>query len=144
MWLTYFVTTFRFVALEPRLRILEVAAVGWTCNLTVIAACSFTCCLFMVNRPSHASGLPVWTVWALVLAVIGFSVISPGNFAIMKWLAIVPSYGFGVLAFTALAVVAFTYADVGFGAFLANIGLPLDYFPSMRRFAAPVGDDREF
>ncbi|HMO07539.1 MAG TPA: BCCT family transporter [Paracoccaceae bacterium] len=144
VWLMYFVTTFYFVALEPRLRIFEVAAVKWVYNLTVIATCSFTCYLFMVNLPSYAPDLPGWSVWALAVAVIAFSVVSSGNFAIMKWLAIVSTYGFGVLAFTTLAVVAFTYAGVGFGGFVGNIGLLLDYFPNMHRFATPIGDYHEF
>lgn len=144
VWLMYFVTTFYFVALEPRLRIFEVPAVKWVYNLTVIATCSFTCYLFMVNLPTYAPDLPRWSVWALAVAVIAFSVISSGNFAIMKWLAIVSTYGFGVLAFTTLAVVAFTYAGVGFGGFVANIGLLLDYFPNMHRFATPIADYHEF
>lgn len=144
VWLMYFVTAFYFVALEPRLRIFEVPAIKWVYNLTVIATCSFTCYLFMINLPSYAPDLPGWSVWALAVAVIAFSVVSSGNFAIMKWLAIVSTYGFGVLAFTALAVVAFTYAGVGFGALFVNIGLLLDYFPNIHRFATPIDDYHEF
>ncbi|QYK41649.1 MAG: BCCT family transporter [Paracoccaceae bacterium] len=144
VWLMYFVTTFYFVALEPRLRIFEVPAVKWVYNLTVIATCSFTCYLFMINLPAYAPDLPGWSIWALAIAVIGFSVVSSGDLHIMKWLAIVSTYGFGMLAFTALAVVAFTYAGVGLGGFMANIGLLLEYFAHLHRFATPISDYHEF
>ena len=144
VWLMYFVTTFYFVALEPRLRIFAIPAVKWVYNLTVIATCSFTCYLFMVNLPTYAPDLPRWGIWALVVAVIAFSVVSSGNFAIMKWLAIVSTYGFGMLAFAALAVVAFAYAGIGIGAFFANIGLLMDYFLHLPRFAVPIAAYHEF
>jgi glycine betaine transporter len=144
VWLMYFVTTFYFVALEPRLQVFEIPAVKWVYNLTVIATCAFTCYLFMINLPGYAPDLPGWSIWVLAMAVIAFAVVSSGNLAIMKWLAIVSSYGFGMLAFTALAVVAFAYSGVGFGHFFANIGLILDYFPNLHRFATPISDYHEF
>lgn len=144
VWLMYFVTTFYFVALEPRLKIFEIPAVKWIYSLTVIATCAFTCYLFMQNLPSYAPGLPQWAIWALAMGVIAFSVVSSGNFAIMKWLAIVSTYGFGILAFTTLAVVAFAYSGVGLADFVANIGLLLDYFLHLPRFAVPIADYHEF
>ena len=144
VWLMYFVTTFYFVALEPRLRIFEIPAVKWVYNLTVIATCSFTCYLFMINLPTYAPDLPRWGIWALVVVVIAFSVVSSGNFAIMKWLAIISTYGFGILAFTALAVVAFAYSGIGIGAFFANISLLLEYFVHLPRFAVPIAAYHEF
>ena len=144
VWLMYFVTTFYFVALEPRLRIFEIPVVKWIYSLTVIATCSFTCYLFMVNLPTYAPQLPQWAVWAIAMAVIAFSVVSSGNFAIMKWLAIVSTYGFGMLAFTALGVVAFAYSRVGLTDFVNNIGLLLDYFLHLSRFAVPIAAYHEF
>lgn len=144
VWLMYFVATFYFVAIEPRLKLFEIAPVKWVYNLTVIATCSFTCYLFMINLPAYAPDLPQWAIWALAVFVIGFSVTSSGDFRIMKWLAIVSTYGFGMLAFTTLALVAFAYSGVGLGDFAANIGLMLDYFANMPRFAVPIADYHEF
>ncbi|MFV0299351.1 MAG: BCCT family transporter [Paracoccus sp. (in: a-proteobacteria)] len=144
VWLMYFVATFYFVAIEPRLRLFEIPLVKWAYNLTVIATCSFTCYLFMVNLPTYAPDLPQWAIWGLAVGVIAFSVVSSGNFHIMKWLAIVSTYGFGMLAFTTLAVVAFAYSGVGIGSFFANIGLLMDYFAHIARFATPISDYHEF
>ena len=144
VWLMYFVTTFYFVALEPRLKLFEIGVIKWVYNLTVIATCAFTCYLFMINLPTYAPDLPQGVIWLIAIGVIAFAVTSSGDLRVMKWLAIVSTYGFGMLAFTALAVVAFAYSGIGFGAFLANIGLLMDYFAHLPRFATPISDYHEF
>jgi choline-glycine betaine transporter len=144
VWLMYFLTTFYFVALEPKLKIFEIPVVKWVYNLTIIATCAFTCYLFMINLPSYAPELSQGAIWLLALSVIAFAVVSSGDLRVMKWLAIISTYGFGMLAFTALAVVAFAYTGVGFGDFLVNIGLILDYFVHLHRFATPISDYHEF
>lgn len=144
VWLMYFLTTFYFVVLEPRLRVFEIPVVKWVYNLTVIATCAFTCYLFMINLPSYAPDLPQWAIWVLACSVIGFAVISSGDMNVMKWLAIISSYGFGVLAFVCLLVAAFTYSKVGFSDFFTNIILVGDYFLNLTRFATPISDYHEF
>jgi choline-glycine betaine transporter len=144
VWLMYFLTTFYFVALEPRLKIFEMPLVKWVYNPTVIATCAFTCYLFMINLPTYMPGVAPWTIWGLAMLVIGFSVISSANFGIMKWLAIVSSYGFGMLALTLLALVAFVYAGVGIGHFFGNIVLISDYFLHLPRFVTPISEYHEF
>ncbi|MBM3604103.1 MAG: BCCT family transporter [Alphaproteobacteria bacterium] len=144
VWLMYFVTTFYFVAVEPRLRLFEIPAVKLVYNLTVIATCSFTCYLFMSNLPAYAPDLPPGAVWVLVAVVIAAAVISSGDMRVMKWLAILSSYGFGVLAFTALAMIGLVYSRVGLTDFFGNIGLLADYFAHLPRFATPIADYHEF
>lgn len=144
VWLMYFVATFYFVAIEPRLKLFEIPVIKWVYNLTVIATCSFTCFLFMSNLPTYAPDLPQAVVWLLVVGVIAVAVTSSGNMNVMKWLAIVSSYGFGMLAFTALAMIAFVYSRVDLSDFFANIVLLGDYFVHMPRFATPISDYHEF
>ncbi|GLC63023.1 hypothetical protein PLESTB_001972300 [Pleodorina starrii] len=144
VWLMYFVATFYFIALEPRLQLFQIPAVKWVYNLTVIATCSFTCYLFMSNLPTYARDLPQGAVWALVVVVIATAVLSSGNMAVMKWLAIISSYGFGMLAFTALAMIAFVYSRVGLGDFFDSVGLLGGYFAHLPRFATPISDYHEF
>ncbi len=144
VWLMYFLTTFYFVVLEPRLKVFEIPAVKWVYNLTVIATCAFTCYLFMINLPSYAPGLPQWAIWLLACAVIGFSVTSSADFRIMKWLAIVSTYGFGILAITSLAVVAFIYSGAGLSEFFGNILRLGGYFLHLSRFATPISEYHEF
>jgi len=144
VWLMYFVTTFYFVALEPRLKLFEIGVIKWVYNLTIIATCAFTCYLFMINLPGYAPELSQAAIWLIAIGVIAFAVTSSGDLRVMKWLAIVSTYGFGVLAFTALAVVAFAYSGIGFDALFVNLGLLSNYFAHLPRFATPISDYHEF
>lgn len=140
VWLMYFVATFYFLVLEPRLKLFEIPVIRIVYNLTVIATCSFTCYLFMSNLPTYAPDLPRGAIWALVMTVIAAAVISSGDMRVMKWLAILSSYGFGMLAFTALAMIAFVYSRVGLDDFFNNFGLLADYFVHLPRFATPISE----
>ena len=144
VWLMYFLTTFYFVALEPRLKIFEIPLVKWIYNPTVIATCAFTCYLFMINLPTYMPGVSQTTIWLIAMVVVGFSVVSSANMGIMKWLAIVSSYGFGMLAITLLALVAFFYTGVDIGHFFGNVVLISDYFANLHRFVTPISDYHEF
>lgn len=144
VWLMYFLSAFYFVIIEPRLQVFKIPAVKWVYNLTVIATCAFTCYLFMVNLPAYAPDLPNWSIWALAVAVIALSVYSSADMNFMKWLAILSTWGFGLLALASLAVVAFVYSGVGLGQLLANVGKLGDYFANLHRFATPITEYHEF
>lgn len=144
VWLMYFLSAFYFVIIEPRLQVFKIPAVKWVYNLTVIATCAFTCYLFMVNLPAYAPDLPNWSIWALAVIVIALSVYSSADMNFMKWLAILSTWGFGLLALTSLAVVAFVYSGVGFDQLLSNVGKLGDYFANLHRFATPITEYHEF
>ena len=144
VWMMYFLATFYFVILEPRLKVFEIPAVKWVYNLTIIATCAFTCYLFLTALPTYAPDLPNWARWVLCVAVIGVSVYSSGNLSFMKWLAILSTWGFGILVFAALVVVSFFYTGAGFGGLAANVVKLADYFANIHRFATPITDYHEF
>lgn len=144
VWLMYFLSAFYFVIIEPHLQVFKIPVVKWVYNLTVIATCAFTCYLFMVNLPAYAPDLPNWSIWALAVAVIALSVYSSADMNFMKWLAILSTWGFGLLALASLAVVAFVYSGVGFGQMVTNVGKLGDYFANLHRFATPITQYHEF
>lgn len=144
VWMMYFLATFYFIVIEPRLKVFEIPAVKWVYNLTIIATCAFTGYLFMTALPAYAPDLPGWSIWALVVGVIAVSVYSSGNLNFMKWLAILSTWGFGILVFAALVIVAYIYTGIGLGGLLANVGKLLDYFANIHRFATPITDYHEF
>jgi choline-glycine betaine transporter len=144
VWMMYFLSTFYFIVLEPRLKVFQIPAVKWVYNLTIIATCAFTAYLFSTALPSYAPDLPQWGIWALVVGVIGVSVYSSGNLTFMKWLAILSTWGFGILVFVALVIVAYVYSGVGLGGLFSNVGALLDYFPNIHRFATPITEYHEF
>jgi choline-glycine betaine transporter len=144
VWMMYFLATFYFVIIEPRLKVFEIPAVKWVYNLTVIATCAFTCYLFLTALPTYAPELPNWARWVLCVVVIGVSVYSSGNLSFMKWLAILSTWGFGMLVFAALVIVAYIYTGVGLGGLMANVGKLGGYFANLHRFATPITDYHEF
>ncbi|MEH7827238.1 BCCT family transporter [Gemmobacter denitrificans] len=144
VWLMYFLATFYFVVLEPRLKVFDHPAVKWVYNLTIIATCAFTGYLFLTALPAYAPGLPNWAVWALVIGALAVSVYSSGNLHFMKWLAILSTWGFGILVFTALVIVAFVVSGIGVSGLLASIGKLGGYFANLHRFATPITDYHEF
>lgn len=144
VWLMYFVSTFYFAAIEPRIKLFEIPVIKWVYNLTVIATCAFTGYLFITNLPNFAPDMPQWALWGLTITVLIISVISSGNFWIMKWLAILSTYGFGILSFTALAVITFAYSQVGLVDFFGNIKLLLDYFANILHFTTPIPDSQGY
>jgi glycine betaine transporter len=144
VWMMYFLSAFYFIVLEPRLQVFRIPAVKWVYNLTIIATCAFTAYLFMTALPSYAPDLPRWGIWALVVGVIAVSVYSSGNLNFMKWLAILSTWGFGILVFVALVIVAYVYSGVGLTGLAANVGQLLDYFGNIHRFATPITEYHEF
>ena len=144
VWLMYFLSAFYFVILEPRLQVFKIPAVKWVYNLTVIATCAFTCYLFMQNLPAYVPDMPGWGIWALATVVIGVSVYSSADMHFMKWLAILSTWGFGLLVLASLAAVAFVYSEAGLGSLVGNIGQLGGYFSNLHRFTTPITDYHEF
>ncbi len=144
VWMMYFLTAFYFIVLEPRLQVFRIPAVKWVYNLTVIATCAFTGYLFLTALPSYAPGLPTSAIWAIVIVAIGISVYSSGDLGFMKWLAILSTWGFGILVFTALVIVAYIYTGIGLSGLMANVSKLGGYFANLHRFATPITDYHEF
>ena len=53
IWLFYFVTTFYFCLVEPRLKLFEIPWVKWINNAIVITTCAFTGYLFLTYLPDY-------------------------------------------------------------------------------------------
>lgn len=113
VWMMYFLTAFYFIKLEPRLQVLRIPLVKWVYNPTVIATCAFTGYLFLTALPGYVPGLPASATWAIVIVAIGIPVHSSGEHGFMKWLAILSTWGFGILVFAVLVLVAYIYAGIG-------------------------------
>jgi glycine betaine transporter len=144
VWMMYFLSTFYFIVFEPRLKVFEIPVVKWIYNLTIIATCAFTAYLFSTALPTYAPELPRWGIWALVVGVIAVSVYSSGNLSFMKWLAILSTWGFGILVFGALVIVSYVYTGIGLTGLANNVVLLTDYFANIHRFATPITEYHEF
>ena len=57
VWGFYFLTTFYFCVVEPKLQLFEIPAVKLVNNLTIIGTCAFTGYLFLHYLPGYIDGI---------------------------------------------------------------------------------------
>lgn len=139
VWGFYFLTTFYFCVVEPRLQLFEIPAIKLINNLTIIATCSFTGYLFLHYLPSYIEGIPDGVRYALVAGTVLVAVISSTQIRFVKALSLASS---GL--FFALIAGAFFASDMGVSGFTATLGELGDYFRQLPRFVFPINDYHAF
>lgn len=139
VWAFYFLSTFYFCLVEPRLKLFEIGWIKLINSAVIIATCAFTGFLFLAYLPTYMPGIDPALQYGLVALVVLLSVLSSTNIAYVKWLG---------LSSTALffALIGVMWAASGMGvsglmASIANIG---GYFPNIHRFASPLTDAHAF
>ena len=139
VWSLYFLTTFYFLALEPRLKLFEIPWVKAVNNLVIIGTCAFTGYLFLFYLPSYIEGIsPLWK-YALVAVVVLLSVLSSTNIKFVKVLS-VTSLGL----FSLLAITMWVASGMSLGQFVGTLSHVGDYFSNIHRFVTPISDHHAF
>ena len=139
VWGFYFLTTFYFCLVEPKLKLFEIPAIKFTNNIVIIGTCAFTAFLFLTYLPSYIVGIEnVWR-YTLVFAVIAFAVFSSTDIKYVKILSVSSTW----LFFALIAGVwwASDMGIVGLAQSTANIG---EYFTNIHRFVTPMSDYHQF
>ncbi len=54
IWGFYFLTTFYFCVIEPKVKFFEIPMVKWINNIVIIGTCAFTGALFLIYLPYYA------------------------------------------------------------------------------------------
>ena len=88
VWGFYFLTTFYFCVLEPRLALFEIPLVKWVNNLTVIGTCAFTGYLLLRYLPDYIAGITEPVRFGLVALVIVAAVLSSTQLRYVKALSL--------------------------------------------------------
>ena len=140
IWAFYFITTFYFCVVEPRVKLFELRPVKLVNNLVIVTTCAFTAYLFLVNiawyAPELGDSLNYWVVGAIVLA----AVYSSTDIRYLKLLSVGSTW-----LFFALIVGMWWAADLGlafFGEAATKIGT--GYFAELPGFILPLGDYHAF
>ena len=76
VWAFYFLTTFYFCIVEPKLKLFEIPAIKFTNNVVIIGTCAFTGYLFLIYLPDYIAGISDAARFALVGVVILFAALS--------------------------------------------------------------------
>ncbi|MDE1463100.1 BCCT family transporter [Spartinivicinus poritis] len=140
VWGFYFLTTFYFCVIEPKVKLFEIPLVKIINNLVIISTCAFTGYLFLSYLPSYIEGIPDWVRFGLVAIVVAAAVFSSTDINYVKILSISSTWVF----FALIAGVMFFAPGLGvkemFGT-MANIG---GYFTNLDKFVTPISDYHQF
>ena len=139
VWGFYFLTTFYFCVIEPKLKLFQIPWVKLVNTAVIIATCAFTGFLFLSYLPDYISGINPPLRYGLVGLVVVLAVLSSTDIRYVKWL----SLGSTALFF---ALIAGLWAKSGMGITgLAETGSQIGgYFGNIHKFVAPVTDYHAF
>ena len=139
VWGFYFLTTFYFCVIEPRLQLFEIPAIKLVNNLTIIGTCAFTGYLFLHYLPSYIDGIPDTVRFGLVAVTVLVAVVSSTQIRFVKVLSLVSSGLFFVLIGG-----SFIASDMGASGLLGAAASLGDYFVQLPRFVFPINDYHAF
>ena len=139
VWGFYFLTTLYFCAIEPRLKLFELAPIRAIHNLVVIATCAFTTYLFLAYLPSYIEGISPMATYILVAVVIVLAVISSTRLAVLRVLSL-SSTGL----FLVLIAAAWLASGVGISGLLGTMSGLSGYLTNLDRFILPINDYHGF
>lgn len=139
VWGFYFLTTFYFCVVEPKLKLFEIGWVKLLNSAVIIATCAFTGFLFLSYLPSYIEGISDPIRYGLVAAVVLCAVLSSTDIRYVKWLGL----GSSVLFFGLIALlwIASGASVTGLAQSASNIG---GYFANLQKFTRPITDYHAF
>lgn len=139
VWGFYFLTTFYFCVVEPKLKLFEIGWVKLINSAVIIATCAFTGFLFLSYLPTYIEGISPPFRYGLVAAVVLGAVLSSTDIRYVKWLGMGSSaVFFGLIGLLWLSSGA---GFIGLAESAANIG---GYFTNLPKFTQPLSDYHAF
>ena len=139
VWGFYFLTTFYFCIVEPKLKLFEIPAIKFTNNIVIFATCAFTAYLFLIYLPDYITGISDTMRYGLVAIVILAAAFSSTDIRYVKVLSVSST-----LLFFALILGVWLVSGMGFGGFLESAKDLDAYFLNLHKFLSPVSDYHQF
>ncbi len=133
VWVFYFLTTFYFCVVEPRVKLFEIPVIKFVNNIVVIATCAFTGFLFLSYLPNYIHGISDPMRFSLVALVVLCAVISSTDIAFVKVLSIASTWLFFLL-------IALMWLESGMNldGFLSTFSELGSYFENIGHFILPL------
>ncbi len=139
VWMFYFLTTFYFCVIEPRVQLFQVPFVKFLNNIVIIGTCAFTGFLFLSYLPNYIEGISDPLRYSLVGVVVLCAVFSSTDIGFVKVLSIASTWLFFLLILVMWLNSGMTLG--GFGSVVSEIG---GYFKNIRHFIMPLTDYHAF
>ena len=135
VWIFYFLTTFYFCVVEPKLGLFQYRPIRWINNLIIIATCAFTAYLFLSYVPSYIAGISLFQQYLLVGLIIFIGVFSSTDIRYIKLLSLGSSALFIVLTLVMLGA-----SGTSVSGYLESMANLTGYFENIHRFISPISD----
>jgi glycine betaine transporter len=139
VWVFYFLTTFYFCIVEPRVKLFEIPIVKILNNAVVIGTSAFTGYLFFRYLPNYIDGIGELARYGLVALVILSAVLSSMDVRYVKLLSVASTW-----VFFALIAGMWLSADMGVTGLALTIAEVGSYFKNIHRFMVPITDYHAF
>jgi glycine betaine transporter len=139
VWGFYFLTTFYFVALEPRLQLFTLPAMKAVNNAVIVGTCAFTAHLLILNLPFYAPVLGGSNRYVVVAVTVLLSVLTSTHIRYIRVLSVGSMW-----TFAALVAAMWWRAGMGVDGLAAGVVDLGDYFTSLPRFVLPMSDYHAF
>ncbi len=144
IWSFYFLTSFYFCVVEPRVQFFKIPIVKLLNNLVIIGTCAFTASLFLIYLPFYIPEIGdgetvVATFYVIVFCVILAAAYSSTDIKFVKVLSVGSTF-----LFLALILLMWINAGIGLGEMGSTIGLISGYFGNIHKFVLPINDYHEF
>ncbi|MDX1500432.1 MAG: hypothetical protein R3176_11070, partial [Woeseiaceae bacterium] len=139
VWVFYFLTTFYFCVVEPKLRLFEIPLIRMTNNVVIIGTCAFTAYLFLLYLPDYIEGISAPLRYGLVGVVILFAAVSSTDIRFVKVLSVSSTW----LFFLLIGGVWLT-SGMGLGGLAGSMAGLTDYFANIHRFVSPITEYHQF
>ncbi|MDP2242473.1 BCCT family transporter [Pseudomonas sp.] len=140
IWVFYFITTFYFCVIEPRVKFFELKPVKIINNLVIISTCAFTAYLFLVNIAWYAPELSEAWGYLVVFLILLAAVYSSTDIKYLKILSVASTWLF-------FALIAGMWwwmdADASYAAEAAS-AIGTGYFAELHEFILPLSDYHAF
>ena len=139
VWGFYFLTTFYFCIVEPKLKLFEIPAIKLTNNVVIIGTCAFTALLFLVYLPDYVEGISDPVRYGLVALVILSATLSSTDIKFVKILSVSSTW-----LFFALIAGAWLASGMGVSGLADSISDVGAYFSNIHRFLLPLNEYHQF
>jgi choline-glycine betaine transporter len=139
VWGFYFLTTFYFCLVEPKLKLFEIPAIKFTNNIVIIGTCAFTAFLFLTYLPDYVFGITNPIRYGLVAAVVLFAVSSSTDIKFVRILSVSSTW-----LFFALIAGVWLVSGMGVGGLAESTSHIGSYFANIHRFLTPINEYHQF
>ncbi|WP_293266992.1 BCCT family transporter [Neptunomonas sp.] len=140
VWGFYFLTTFYFCVIEPKVKLFEIPLVKLINNVVIISTCAFTGFLFLDYLPSYVEGISDPVRYGLVALVVALAVFSSTDISYIKVLSVASTW----LFFALIAAVMLGAPGLGVTELFTTMGSIGGYFTNLDKFTHPISDYHQF